>query len=46
MSSGIAEAELESLALGEPGVRAALGSRPVERVVVRAPRLVNIVPGR
>ncbi|GAA4083194.1 leucine--tRNA ligase [Nonomuraea soli] len=44
--SAITAAELESLALGDPGVRAALGSRPVQRVVVRAPGLVNIVPAR
>ena len=40
----IDEAELERLALGSPGVARALGDRGVRKVIVRAPRLVNIVP--
>jgi leucyl-tRNA synthetase len=41
---GIAEAELESLALASAKVQALLGGRPPKRVIVRAPKLVNIVP--
>ncbi|HLV04454.1 MAG TPA: leucine--tRNA ligase [Actinomycetaceae bacterium] len=37
--------ELRELALAHDGVRRALAGRPVVRVVVRAPRLVNVVPG-
>jgi leucyl-tRNA synthetase len=40
------EAELRRHALASPAVRAALGGRTVARVIVRPPRLVNIVPGR
>jgi leucyl-tRNA synthetase len=40
----IAEDELERLALASPKVRAALEGRDVRRVVVRAPKIVNIVP--
>jgi leucyl-tRNA synthetase len=41
---GISEAELTELALATDGVRRALGARGVRTVVVRAPRLVNVVP--
>lgn len=41
----ITEAELEQRALASERVRAALGEREVRRVVVRAPKLVNIVAG-
>ncbi|CAL9529562.1 Leucine--tRNA ligase [Streptomyces sp. enrichment culture] len=41
---GIGDAELEALALGDPGVVAALGGAGVRKVIVRAPKLVNIVP--
>ena len=41
---GISEAELTELALATEGVRRALGERRVRTVVVRAPRLVNVVP--
>jgi leucyl-tRNA synthetase len=41
---GISEADLRGLALAAPGVQRALAGRPVARVVVRAPKLVNIVP--
>jgi leucyl-tRNA synthetase len=37
--------ELRERALASPAVRAALGDRAAGRVVVRPPRLVNIVPG-
>jgi leucyl-tRNA synthetase len=40
----IAEPELRKRALASAQVRAALAGRPVARVVVRPPRLVNIVP--
>jgi leucyl-tRNA synthetase len=39
----IGEAELEALALADPGVAAALGGAVVRKVIVRAPKLVNIV---
>ncbi|WP_329317764.1 leucine--tRNA ligase [Streptomyces sp. NBC_01262] len=39
----IADAELEALALGDPAVVAALGDAAVRKVIVRAPKLVNIV---
>ncbi|MGI8535638.1 MAG: class I tRNA ligase family protein, partial [Mycobacteriales bacterium] len=41
---GIAEDELRGLALASDGVLAALDGRPVKLVVVRAPKLVNVVP--
>jgi leucyl-tRNA synthetase len=41
---GIGEAELRSLALAEDGVVRALAGREVAKVIVRAPRLVSIVP--
>ena len=37
-------AELERLALETAGVKRALGDREVRKVIVRAPRLVNVVP--
>ena len=40
----ISEADLEKLALAAPGVVRALGGRGVRRVIVKAPRLVSIVP--
>jgi leucyl-tRNA synthetase len=42
---GIGEDELRELALAAPGVVRALVGRDVRAVIVRAPRLVNIVPG-
>ena len=42
---GIGEDELRELALATPGVARALEGRPVRKVIVRAPRLVNVVPG-
>jgi leucyl-tRNA synthetase len=41
---GIGEDELRELALAAPGVSRALGDRGVRAVIVRAPKLVNIVP--
>ena len=40
----ISEADLEHTALAAPGVVRALGGRGVRRVIVKAPRLVSIVP--
>ncbi|MEI5674569.1 MULTISPECIES: leucine--tRNA ligase [Nocardioides] len=43
VSPDITEADLEALALADPGVVAAIDGRPVRKVVVRAPKLVNVV---
>jgi leucyl-tRNA synthetase len=40
----ITEDELRGLALASEGVRRALGNRGVRTVIVRAPKLVNVVP--
>ena len=40
----ISEAELEKLALAAPGVIRTLDGRGVRQVIVRAPKLVSIVP--
>jgi leucyl-tRNA synthetase len=45
VAADVAEAELEALALSSPKVRAALGDRPVRKVIVKPPKIVNIVPG-
>jgi leucyl-tRNA synthetase len=42
---GIADAELEALALAAPGVVTAIAGAEVRKVIVRAPKLVNIVTG-
>ncbi len=42
---GIGEDELRVLALATAGVARALEGRAVQKVIVRAPRLVNVVPG-
>ncbi len=41
----IAEADLQALALATPAVVAALGDREPRVVIVRAPKVVNVVPG-
>jgi leucyl-tRNA synthetase len=41
----VTEDELRERALASEAVRRTLGDRPVRTVVVRAPRLVNVVPG-
>ena len=41
----IADDELRSLALASEAVQRSLDGRPVRTVVVRAPKLVNVVPG-
>ena len=43
VSPDIAEAELRDLALAAPGVTRALAGQEIKRVVVRPPKLVNIV---
>ncbi len=42
-AAGSEAAVLESRALAEPGVRAAIGARPVRRVIVVPDRIVNVV---
>ncbi len=44
VAPGISEAQLREQALASPGVQKALAGRAVRTVVVRAPKLVNIVP--
>jgi leucyl-tRNA synthetase len=41
----VSEDALRALALADPAVARALGERPVRTVVVRPPKLVNVVPG-
>jgi len=41
---GISEDELRALALAAPGVARALDGRDIRTVIVRAPKLVNVVP--
>ena len=45
VSPDVTEADLRALAMADPAVVRALGDRPVRTVVVRPPRLVNVVPG-
>ncbi|MFI8965717.1 leucine--tRNA ligase [Streptomyces sp. NPDC053493] len=45
VSPSITDAELEALALADANVVAALGGAQIRKVVVRAPKLVNIVAG-
>jgi leucyl-tRNA synthetase len=40
----ISDADLEAQALGDPAVVAALDGAGIRKVIVRAPKLVNIVP--
>ncbi|MFF1465383.1 leucine--tRNA ligase [Streptomyces sp. NPDC058330] len=44
ISPSISDAELEALALADENVVAALGGAGIRKVIVRAPKLVNIVP--
>lgn len=43
VSPSISDADLEALALGDAAVVAALGGAGIRKVIVRAPKLVNIV---
>ena len=45
VSPGISEADLEALAIADPNVQRALEGKEVRNVIVRAPKLVNIVAG-
>lgn len=45
VSPSITDADLEALALADPAVVAALGGAEIRKVIVRAPKLVNIVAG-
>ncbi|MBZ4014253.1 leucine--tRNA ligase [Streptomyces purpurogeneiscleroticus] len=44
VSPAISDADLEAAALAEPAVVSALGGAGIRKVIVRAPKLVNIVP--
>jgi leucyl-tRNA synthetase len=44
VAPGIGDDELRELALAAPGVSRALAGRDVRTVIVRAPKLVNVVP--
>ncbi|MFJ2275056.1 leucine--tRNA ligase [Streptomyces sp. NPDC087866] len=44
ISPSITDAELEALALADPAVVAALDGAGIRKLIVRAPKLVNIVP--
>ncbi|MDK0519405.1 leucine--tRNA ligase [Streptomyces sp. ML-6] len=44
ISPSITDEELEALALADPAVVAALNGAGIRKVIVRAPKLVNIVP--
>ena len=43
VSPDISEPDLEALAMADPAVVKAINGRPVRKVIVRAPKLVNIV---
>jgi leucyl-tRNA synthetase len=45
VAPSISEAELEALALADAGVQRALEGKQVRKVIVKAPKLVNIVAG-
>ncbi|MGW9449488.1 leucine--tRNA ligase [Streptomyces sp. NPDC055632] len=45
VSPSITDADLEALALADPHVVTALGGAEIRKVIVRAPKLVNIVAG-
>ena len=44
VAPSISDADLEAAALAEPAVVAALNGAGIRKVIVRAPKLVNIVP--
>ena len=41
----VSDADLEAAAMADPGVQRALDGKQVRKVIVRAPKLVNIVAG-
>jgi leucyl-tRNA synthetase len=45
VSPDITEADLEAAALADPAVQRAIGDQTVRKVIVRAPKLVNVVVG-
>jgi leucyl-tRNA synthetase len=45
VSPDVSEADLEAAALADPAVQRAIEGRPVRKVIVRAPKLVNVVTG-
>lgn len=45
VSPDISAADLEALALADPNVRSHLGDQAIRKVIVREPKLVNVVPG-
>jgi leucyl-tRNA synthetase len=45
VSPDISEADLEAMALAEPVIQRALEGKTVRKVIVRAPKLVNLVAG-
>ncbi|MFI7587092.1 leucine--tRNA ligase [Spongisporangium articulatum] len=45
VAPGISEDELREKALASDAVKAALGDKGIRTVIVRAPKLVNVVPG-
>src|SRR5205814_1568552 len=44
VSPSVSDADLEARALAEPAVVGALGEAGIRKVIVRAPKLVNVVP--
>jgi leucyl-tRNA synthetase len=46
VSPSISASELEAVALADGGVISAIGGREVRKVIVRAPKLVNVVVGQ
>ncbi|MFD0854176.1 hypothetical protein ACFQ07_18205, partial [Actinomadura adrarensis] len=44
ISPKISEADLEALALASPKIVEALAGREIRKIIVRAPKIVNIVP--
>ena len=45
VSPDISAEDLEALALADPNVRSHLGDQAIRKVIVREPKLVNVVPG-
>jgi leucyl-tRNA synthetase len=45
VSPDISDADLEAAAMADPDVQRALAGKSVRKVIVRAPKLVNIVAG-